>query len=86
MTHPRPNYENEIGALLFNLPMPKKGNKHIYNEYSIENNVSPTNREVFIQCIKNYVDKDFGCRDGFEVLFSNDFKSVLKIQRDGGEQ
>ena len=73
-------FKDRVGEVIFNMPTDKisNGDKK-FGEYSITKNVKAENQERFIACVKEYIDKDFGRQDGFEVLFSDDYESVLKI-------
>ena len=63
-------YEDKIGKMLWDLP--------IKGEFVIEDNVSPERQDKFIEIVKTYIDRRLGWQDGFEILFSNDYKKVTK--------
>lgn len=46
--------------------------------YELDKKVKPENRDRFVSVVKSYIDRNFGRKDGWEVIFSNDYKSIKK--------
>ena len=64
------NYEDAIGIALINL--------QIHEIFEIETKVKPDNRTKFIFIVKQYIDKNFGNNEGWQVIFNNNYSKVRK--------
>lgn len=64
-------YEDKVGAVLMSLELEE--------DFVIQRKVKPENKEKFISIVKSYIDRNFGNKDGWEVIFSRDY-SKLKRQ------
>ena len=67
---PPVTYEDRVGSVLLDLP--------IDGIFELAKNVKTENREKFIAAVKEYIDRDFGKQDGFEVYFNNDYSKIKK--------
>lgn len=65
-------YEDRVGIALLKL---KFGDKFIISE-----KVKPENAEMFKSAVKSYIDRDFGKNEGFEIQFTSDYSSVIKLE------
>jgi hypothetical protein len=64
-------YEDKVGGALLALQLDEV--------LTLEEKVAPANRDNFIAVVKSYIDRDFGKREGWEIIFSNNFCQVKKI-------
>lgn len=64
------SYEDKIGLMLLELKVDEP--------FLILNKVNPENREKFINIVKSYIDRNFGHREGVEIIFSNDYSNLKK--------
>jgi hypothetical protein len=63
-------YKDRVYKMLYDLPQG--------GEFIIEKNVTPENREVFIQIVKDYINFEYDRVYGFVIEFSNDMSKVRK--------
>ena len=63
-------YEDKVGKMLLDLK--------IEEIYELEKKVKPENIKKFTDCVKSYIDRNFGNNEGWEIIFSNDYKCIKK--------
>lgn len=64
------DYSDKVGLLLMSMKTDEV--------FSIPDKVRPENRDTFIQCVKDYIDRDFGNKEGWQILFSSDYGRIRK--------
>jgi hypothetical protein len=63
-------YEDKIGQMLIDLPLD--------GVFDLSDKVAPENRHKFIQCVKDYIDRSLGNKEGWTILFNNNYTKLRK--------
>lgn len=66
-------YADKIGVMLMELPFEFP--------FVLSQKVAPENQPAFITCVKNYIDKELGWKEKWEIIFASDWTSLKKIER-----
>jgi len=65
-------YADRIGSMLWAMK--------INEVFILAENVKTSNRKEFIQIAKSYIDRGFGRRWGWEIMFSPDYSKIKKCK------
>jgi len=63
-------YKDVVGVALYNLP--------VDGIIEIDQKVKPENRKAFIQIVKDYIDKNFGNNENWQITFNSNYSKVRK--------
>lgn len=67
------SYVDKIGLMLLSLEKEKS--------FILAEKVAPENKDKFMNIVKSYIDKNFGWNEKWEIIFSNDYSMLKKIER-----
>lgn len=70
MNYKLDTYEDAVGLALINLREDEI--------FILEQKVKVENREKFIRVVKNYIDKNFGHNEGWDIEFNLDYSKIRK--------
>jgi len=70
MNYKLETYEDMVGLALIALKQDEI--------FVIEHKVKIENREKFVQIVKNYIDKNFGHNEGWDIEFNSDYSKIHK--------